>query len=129
MDAPRALPNEMAWFMGRHNQGFQFADLTEAIWLGNAVGVVLVGMGMRPSHLNRLGGKSLDGSRNGYVVDVTLNRLGLARPARLHLKRCRLASSSGAYRGQPAGAAEDGERERHGHRRPHECHRCANRAQ
>jgi hypothetical protein len=63
MDATRALPNEMAWFMGRHNQGLHFADLTEAIWLGNAVGVVLVGMGMRASHLNRLGGESLeDGS-------------------------------------------------------------------
>jgi hypothetical protein len=66
MDAPRALLNEMAWFMGRHNQGFHFADLTVAIWLGNAVGVVLVGMGMRPSLINRLGGESLeDGSRTG----------------------------------------------------------------
>ena len=80
MDAPRALPNEMAWFMGRHNQSFHFADLTEAIWLGNAVGVVLVGMGMRPSHLNRLGGESLeDGSRMG--MSSTLRpRLGLTRP-------------------------------------------------
>jgi hypothetical protein len=30
MDAPRALLNDMAWFMGRHNQGFHFADLTAA---------------------------------------------------------------------------------------------------
>lgn len=44
MDAPRALLNAMAWLIGRHNQGFHFADLDLAICLGN-VGVVLVGMG------------------------------------------------------------------------------------
>ena len=81
MDAPRALPNEMAWFMGRHNQGFHFTDLTEAIWLGNAVSVVLVGMGMRRSHLERLGGESLeDGSRTG-MFSTLRPRLGLTRPA------------------------------------------------
>ncbi len=51
--------------MGRHNQGFQLAELDAAIWLGNTVGVVLVGMGMRPSLLNRLGGDSLDGLERG----------------------------------------------------------------
>ena len=31
VDAPRALLNEMAWVMGRHNQGFHFADLNVAM--------------------------------------------------------------------------------------------------
>jgi hypothetical protein len=65
--------------MGRQDQGFQLADLDAAIWLGNAVGVVLVGIGMRPSVSNRLGGESLeDGLERGYVFDTTPNpRLGL----------------------------------------------------
>jgi hypothetical protein len=76
MDAPRALRNEIAWLMGRHSQGFQVADLTAAMWLGNAVGVVLVEMGMRSSLLNRLGAESLeDGSRTG-VLDTTPRGLG-----------------------------------------------------
>jgi hypothetical protein len=54
--------------MGRHNHGFQLAGLDAAIWLGNAVGVVLVGMGMRPSLLNRLGGASLEDGSNGVCL-------------------------------------------------------------
>jgi len=46
MHAPRALLNAMTWFIGRHNQGFQFADRDLGVSLDNAVGGVLVGRGM-----------------------------------------------------------------------------------
>jgi hypothetical protein len=55
MDAPRALLNEMAWFIGRHNQGFHFADLDVATRLGKAVGVLLVGIGMTSVSLKPTG--------------------------------------------------------------------------
>lgn len=55
MDAPRALLNEMAWFIGRHNQGFHFADLDVATRLGKAVGALLVGIGMTSVSLKPTG--------------------------------------------------------------------------
>ena len=56
MDAPRALLNDTAWVMGRHTQGFHFADLIVATWC-KAGGEVLVGTGMTSVSSNRLGGR------------------------------------------------------------------------
>jgi hypothetical protein len=66
IDAPRALLNAMVWFIGRHNQGFHFADTGVASAFGKAVVAVLVDMGMRSDSLKPIRSRVLEeASRRG----------------------------------------------------------------
>jgi hypothetical protein len=49
----------MVWFIGRHNQGFHFADTGVASAFGEAVLAVLVDMGMTSDSLKRFKAESL----------------------------------------------------------------------
>jgi hypothetical protein len=66
IDAPRALLNAMVWFIGRHNQGFHFADFGVAFPFGKAVVALLVDMGMKYDSLQPIRRRVLEeGFRNG----------------------------------------------------------------